>query len=177
MHTLKPIRLSELRKQASFLLKDVKNNSHNGLQSAQRFLKLDCFADRNPQWIIDHADDIQLKHAYQLIACENGFATWTDLMRTTIENDCLYNSSAVGFIYSWFSDYQKAEAYHQKHGGYLLCFWKDYVVCGKEYIERIGLSDYQKEWQSIGYNWVNPKNKAAWIFLNAIAKQNYTNQK
>jgi len=41
----------------------------------------------------------------------------------------------------------------QKHGGYLLSFWKDYVVCGEEYIARIGLGDYQKQWQSIGYDW------------------------
>jgi hypothetical protein len=177
MHTLKPVRLSELRTQALFLLKDLRNNSNNSLQSAQRFLKLPGFSNKDPQWIIDHVDDVQLKHAYQLIACENGFANWTDLRRTIINNDCLYNSAAVGFIYSWFSDYQRAEAYHLQHGGYLLSFWKDYVVCGKEYINRIGLSNYQKEWQSIGYNWVNPRNKEAWFFLSKIATQNYTNQK
>jgi len=34
-------------------------------------------------------------------------------------------------------DYHAAHAYHQKHGGYLLSFWKDYVVCGEEYIARM----------------------------------------
>jgi len=177
MNTLKPIRLSELKTQASFLLKELRNSSADNRKSAERFLALPGFEDKTSQWIAEHLDAIQLKHAYLVLAVENGFTSWTEFRRIVIDKDCLYKSSSVGFIHSWFNHYPQAEAYHLRHGGYLLSFWDDYVVCGEEYINRIGLDIYQEQWRSIGYDWVAPKNRNAWTFLNEKARLNYINQK
>jgi hypothetical protein len=176
MKTLSPVRLHELKTQAAFLLKDLKSNSDRKLKSANRFLQLPFYSDKTTDWIISNADQIQLKHAYQLIAFENGFKTWADLKRTVIEKDCLYRSNGVAFIHSWFKDYQKAEAYHLKNGGYLLSIWKDFIVCGNEYIECLRLHHLPEDWKKIGYNWAKPKDKDAWFRLFEKASLNYLDQ-
>lgn len=177
MNNLKPVRLSELKTQASFLLKDLRNISDLSRKSAKRFLTVPCFSLNTEHWIIEHADSVQLKHAYVVIALENGFNNWADLKQAVIEKDCLYKPCCVSFIYAWFSNYEQAEAYFQKNGGYLIAFWKDFVVCGKEYISCLGLSQYEEQWKSMGYNWVNPKNEKAFQFLKEAAKNNYQIQK
>lgn len=176
MDNLKPTQLSKLKIQASFLLKDLKGNPAKSRNSAKRFLKIPFFSNKTDDWVINHSDLVQLKHAYHLLAIENGFKTWADLKFNVIKNDCLYKSSGVAYIYAWFKDYQNAELYHQKHGGYLITIWKDFVVCGKEYIRCIGLNQYEESWKRIGYNWARPKNKEAWHFLKEQARKNYIKQ-
>ncbi len=176
MNCLKPITLRKLKFQASYLLKELKSNSTNSVKVANRFLQIPFFSNKTVSWIIDHVDSIQLKHAYQVIAIETGFKNWTELKHVVIENDCLYKSGCVGFVHAWFSDYLQAEIYFNKHGGYLISFWKDFVVCGKEYISGIGLSQYQEQWKSIGYNWVKPGDMKAFHFLKETALKNYLAQ-
>ena len=176
MNNLKPITLRKVKSQASYLLKELKNNSTNSIAAANRFLQIPPFSNKISSWIIDHADSVQLKHAYHVIAVETGFTAWTALKHAIIENDCLYKSTCVGFVHAWFSDYAKAEIYFNRHGGYLICFWKDFVVCGKEYICGIGLSQYEEQWKSIGYNWVRPGDSKAFHFLKEAAAKNYLAQ-
>jgi len=177
MNILKPVRLSELKTQASFLLKDLHRQTEVFLPSANRFLQLPDFRFKTANWLTENPDKVLLKHAYKVIAFENNFKEWADLKYAVIENDCLYRSSGVAFIHQWFTDYQQAETYFQKNGGYLLTFWKDSVVCGDEYINYIGLGDFQDLWQKIGYNWAKPADVKAFQSLKEIAKKNYLSQK
>jgi len=177
MNNLKPVRLSELRTQASFLLKDLQKKTSLSQSPANRFLQLTDFSGKTENWLAEHADMVLLKHAYQVIAHENNFKEWADLKRAVIENDCLYRSSCVAYIHQWFKDYQQAETYFQKNGGYLLVFWKDFVVCGKEYITCIGLGNYEDLWKKIGYNWANTGETKAFQLLKEAAEKNYLSQK
>lgn len=173
MNKLKPIRLAELRTQATFLLKDLSHTSELSLKAAGRLLQHPVFADKTVYWLIEQADKVKLKHAYAVLALENGFANWADFRNKVIENDCLYYSSGVAFIHAWFKDYEVAHAYFIKNGGYLLSFWGDYVVCGKEYIDCLGLGDYETQWSNIGYNWHKPKDFNAFETLKEVAVKNY----
>ncbi len=174
MSNLKPVRLKELKIQAVFLLKDLRSTAEvSSRKAASRFLQISDFSRKTDDWLIAHADAVQLKHAYKVIAYENNYDTWAALKHFVIENDCLYKSSGVAYIHQWFNNYRQAEAYHQKHGGYLLAFWKDFVVCGKEYINCIGLGNYEAEWKNIGYNWIKPANDKAFLLLKDAAKRNY----
>ena len=173
MDDLKPIRLYKLKAQATFLLKELKSSSANSHQAANRFLRVPFFSGKTSDWIINHTGSVQLKHAYYVIAIEAGFKTWAELKHTVVENDCLYKPGCVGFIHAWFKNYQQAEIYFRKHGGYLISFWKDIVVCGEEYISCIGLGEYKEQWKNIGYNWVKPKDGKAFQFLKETAAKNY----
>jgi hypothetical protein len=177
MNVLKPVRLNELKTQAAFLLKDLRSKPGVSHKSANHFLQLSDFSDKTENWLIENADAVQLKHAYRVIAHENNFKDWAGLKHFVIENDCLYRASGVAYIHRWFTDYQQAEIYFKKHGGYLLSFWNDFVVCGKEYISCLGLGDYPDRWAAIGYNWVKPAENKSFEFLKEAAKNNYLSQK
>lgn len=177
MDILKPVRLNSLKTAASLLFKDFKNNAGRGIIAAGRLRQVPDFKQRSAEWLIAHASLVQRKHAYTAIAIEHGYANWPDLKRTIVDNDCLYRASGVAYIHAWFRDYAAAEQYLNQHRGYLLSFWKDFVVCGKEYIAHIGLDADETYWKRIGYNWVQPADKTAWAVLHEKATVIYQSQK
>jgi hypothetical protein len=176
MDILKPVRLTHLKTQATFLLKDLRSGSPESGKAAEQFLTIPAYSGKSTQWILEHAGTIKLKDAFLVIALKYGFKSWADLKKKVIQEDCLYRSAKVGLIYAWFSDYEKAAAYHQQYGGYLIKFWKDFVVCGDEYITSLSLAGYIEQWAKIGYDWVNPADLQAWHFLNEKAIESYLNQ-
>src|SRR6195952_5554344 len=177
MNILTPVRLTHLKTQATFLLKNLRSNSMESGDAAAQFRMVPLYNSRTIQWIIDHGDGIKLKDALLVIALKYGFKSWAALKNEVIREDCLYRSSRIGLIYAWFKDYEQAAAYHQQHGGYLIKFWKDFVVCGDEYIRSLSLAGYPEYWKRIGYDWVKPSDLKAWQFLNELAITSYLNQK
>ncbi|AXY75530.1 hypothetical protein D3H65_16770 [Paraflavitalea soli] len=176
MNKLKPIRLRTLKIRASFLLKDIHTPSPASLVAATTLCNIPVFAGKTAQWLLEHPEAVKLKHAYQAIAWEMGFNSWDRLKHTIVLNDCLYKPGGVAYIHAWFRDYGTAEAYFKQHGGFLLAFWKDIVVCGKEYIECLELDQYGVHWQQIGYNWIKPEAQASFEFLQQQAIRNYLSQ-
>lgn len=118
---------------------------------------------------------IKLKHAYRVLASELGFKSWDKLKEAVVHNDCLYRQSGIAYVHKWFKppDLLIAEQYLSHYGGYLLRFWDDIIICGKEYISCLHLEQYEKEWALIGYNWVRPLDSAAYSFLKKQAILNY----
>lgn len=176
MDNLRPIRLRELKLQAIFLLKDFRSNSERAKAAALRFSRLPYYVSASFDTDASQAGKIKLKHAYEVIAQEYGFPDWPTLMRHVVEKDCLYRPSHIGFVHSWFKDYEEAKVYHIKNGGYLLAFWNDIIICGPEYIRGLELHPYQEYWKRINYNWLKPASLQAWKFLYDRAKENYLNQ-
>jgi hypothetical protein len=173
MNNLKPVRLRDLRTQAAFILKDLNSHSPNFLLAAEKIQRIPFYADKSIDWISEHSQEIRLKHAYAALALDFNFQSWNELKKTIVEKDCLYRPAAVGFIHAWFNDFDRAEAYHKKYGGFLLGFWEDIIVCGDEYIAQIGLDRYSSEWKQIGYNWMRPPDKPAFQILKTAAINNY----
>jgi len=171
MKTLRPIRLNQLKIEAKLLHKALKTDFVN---TASRYLAHPLFSDLTFSELQNKLPQLQLKHAYFIIAHEYGFKRWEDLKSEVVKNDLLFRSNGVGFIYKWFKTYPETLNYHKQHGGYLLQFWKDYVICGHEYIQILGLDQYPKLWQDIGYNWVEPLNATAYQQLYKKALLLYT---
>ena len=84
MNILKPVRLSELKTRASFLLKDLYRQTDASLLTANRFLQLPDFRFKTANWLTENPDKILLKHAYKVIAVENNFKEWADLKHAVI---------------------------------------------------------------------------------------------
>ncbi|MTI32281.1 hypothetical protein [Xanthovirga aplysinae] len=177
MDSLTPVRLRELKVQATILLKEFKTNfSQEAEEVAARFLQIPYFSNETVDYLLKHSDKVKLKDAYFLIALEKGFKNWAELKQEVVEKDCLYKPSGIAFVHGWFRNYNEAEAYFQQNGGYLLYFWNDFIVCGKEYIECLELGSYTLQWKKIGYNWQNPLDPEAHQFLKGKAQRNYLNQ-
>ena len=164
MNNLKPTRLGILKKQANRVYKEFTGEIAD-VAAAGYFIKIPAFAGKTTAQLLQHKDSVKLKHAYNVVALLHGFDNWTALREFVIRQDCLYISKGVPFIHAWFSDYTQAVKYQENHGGYLLCFWKDIIVCGNEYINCLNLGLHTEHWKAINYNWVKPANAEAWQFL------------
>lgn len=172
MRNLKPVRLNELKLEAAFLLKDLKSNSSQIPEALSRFKVIPGLSDKTDT-LITQGKHVKLKHAYQVLALERGFENWSDLKHFVVEKDCLYRPHLVPYVHSWFKQYRTAVEYHQKHGGYLLAFWGDIIVCGEEYIKGLELDTCQTEWQAVAFDWMKPMDQVAWQVLCEKAKTNY----
>lgn len=146
-HSSKPFSLQEGKIQASILLKSLRSTDKDIAQRAvMRFQKLALDIP---------TEDIQRKHALNVIAIENGFKSWTELKSQL-------NFIRNGFLNHWFAHYQEAKAYQHAHGGYLLPYKHQFFISQADYIEHIGLNPNDPDWKKIDYDWAKPKDKSAW---------------
>ena len=167
---LHPIRLKQLKAEIKLLHKALKTDVN---RTASRYLEHPLFRNLSLAEFEKKLPEIQLKHSYHVVAYEYGYNRWEDLKEEVVKNDLLFRSNGVGFVYKWFNTYREAELYHTNQGGYLLKFWGDYVVCGEEYIRLLQLDQYLKEWESIGFNWVQPAEPVAYQKLYDKAVREY----
>jgi len=153
----KSFSVKECKIQASILLKTLYSDDfERSRQAAKRFQRLSEFKKFSLDEIIK--TDIKRKTALAIVAIEKGFNSWAELK-------CQLPFVHGGFLNHWFADYQQAKAHLKSCGGFLLPYKKQFFVCEAEYINNLGFSLDDPDWQLIGYDWVNPDNQAAWIRL------------
>ena len=146
--------VAECKIQASVLLKSLHSNDKITAQKAAKRLQ------RLPEFKSFFIDDIiqagiKRKHVLAVIAIEKGFESWPNLK-------CQLPFIRGGFLNQWFANYPDAKSYQQLNGGFLLPFKKQFFICDEDYINNLGFNAEDNDWQLIGYDWVNPANKAAW---------------
>ena len=62
----------------------------------------------------------------------------------------------------WFITYEEARSSRESEGGYLLPYKKQFFVTEGEGIRELGLDPADPDWALIGWDWVRPKDTAAW---------------
>lgn len=153
----KSFSVKECKIQASILLKSLySDDCEKSRQAAKRFQRLSEFKKFSLDEIIK--TDIKRKTALAIVAIEKGFSSWAELK-------CQLPFVHGGFLNHWFVGYQQAKAHLKSYGGFLLPYKKQFFICESEYINNLGFSSEDPDWQLIGYDWVNPDNQEAWIRL------------
>ena len=146
--------VAECKIQASILLKSLHSNDKITAQkAAKRFQRLSEFKSLSIEEIIQA--DIKRKHALAVIAIEKDFESWSHLK-------CQLPFIRGGFLNQWFANYADAKSYQQLNGGFILPFKKQFFICDADYINNLGFSAEDKDWQLIGFDWVHPMDKVAW---------------
>lgn len=167
-------RLYEGKVKASLLLKNLRSEEHEiALVAANRFHILPQFSTHDPEEIISQGKAMRLKHALAVIALENGTPDWASFKRKITEEDCLYPDTWSSHFNTWYVNYDKAKEHLSKTGGYLLTYRQQYFICESGYIQALGLSQFEDEWERIGYDWVQPADKKAWKVLFQEAEKQY----
>lgn len=171
MKILRPVRLKQLKVSAKLLHKSLQTDF---TAIAPRYLQYPPFHKLSLTELSKMMPSIGLKHAYQVIAAEYGYATWEALKNEVVRKDMLFRTAGVGLIHKWFKNYTEARQFHSIHGGYLLQCWGDYIICGTEYVQLLQLDQYLQDWALIGYNWIEPLDTDAYQRLYAAAIRCYT---
>jgi hypothetical protein len=167
-------RLRHYKIRAALLLKDFRSPSSEAqLKAAEQLRQLMPFRHCTISEILLQQSAVKLKHTQEIIARQSGYRSWADLKHNIVLEDCLYKKSSAAFLNAWYKDYNTARQHLSNTGGYLLRYRQYYFVSEDDYIENLGLLHLKDEWEKIGYDWVRPRDTAAWQTLFAAAAANY----
>ena len=169
---------AESKIKASILLKDFRSASlERNQKAASRFQKISRFSNLTIEEIITVKDTVRRKHALAVIAAERGFSSWAafkghcTLERpktpTAFDYDRLFSGLRATFLNRWFVDYGQARDSLAGQGGYLFPYRDQYFICEAGFVEALGLSPKDPNWEKIGWNFVEPLDVDAWERLAA----------
>jgi hypothetical protein len=144
--------IGELRVRAEILHKKVKRGDPGALarlrkRRAAGMRRLDCL---------------------NAIAAELGFHGWDEAKRVLSGGEpsgdfgtLLWSDPCGAHFNRWYRTYEEAAAVWREGGGYLLAYRRHYVIVDRYYIESLGLDPDDRDWETLGFNWVEPRIPAA----------------
>lgn len=151
--------IEEFKIKANLLKKAVSSDDDlKKSESLHRFSVLPEFSGLSPDELKGRATRIKLKHALEVIALENGYPSWRELLA---HEDISWYHQASPFILHWFAHYDEAKAHLKTNGGYLLAFRNQFFIGTADYIDFIGLDPMHPAWQKVGFDVVEPRDAAA----------------
>ena len=71
----------------------------------------------------------------------------------------------------WFTSYTEVRASLEAEGGYLLPYKLHFFVTLSEGIRDLGLDPDDPDWERIGWDWVQPRDRDAWQRLKEKREQ------
>lgn len=147
------------------------------VQAINRFRQLSLF-ETLTSGATEALENLQLKHAFSVIAEENGYASWTELkfaLDQAAETSPLaeikeqfYPKGFTTYWNIWFAKYSQAKKVLSEGKGFLLPYKNQYFIVEEHFVDSIGLPHTLPEWKSIGNDWIHPKNVKAWLVLNEM---------
>lgn len=171
----------ELRREARFLLKRLRRGSAEERRAAaQRFLRLQSLAGSSIDALAADSSGVRLKHALAVVASEHGFDSWT-LLKAAADrapsagpsegSPEMYEPGFDVLLNAWFARYDEARRALERHGGFLLPYRSQFLVCEAEGIRLLGLDPEDPDWELIGRDWVRPADADAWARLRDLRNE------
>ena len=78
----------------------------------------------------------------------------------------MYVGTMDVYLNRWFSTYEDARAARESEGGYLFPYRHHFFITRAEAVRELGLDPADADWERIGWDWVRPRDMAAWRRLN-----------
>lgn len=78
------------------------------------------------------------------------------------KSDLMYTPRMSAILSRWFTSYDEARDARQADGGYLLPYRHQFLVTTCEAILELGLDPSDRDWELIGWDWVQPQDPRAW---------------
>ena len=158
--------INELKIQASILVKALRHPQTDIAQQALlRCQQYPGFSDFSQQQIKAACQNLKRKTVLNIIALERGWESWAALAK---RYDSRWYPVGSPFTLNWFSGYQEAQVCQQETSGFLLPYQNQFFVCNHHYIEWLGLSPQDDNWQKINFDAARPLNESA---LSQLTKQ------
>ena len=166
--------LPEYRVRAKRLLKGLRHpeSEEAAAEAMARFRRLRSFSDKTAAQVYQEA---RLKHALTVVALEGGYGSWRALKASAEKTGSLLGGPYRGpamyargldvFVNRWFVSYEEARDSLEKQGGFLLPYKSQFFVCEEGVIRALGLDPDDPDWQRIGYDWTEPRDRQAWLRL------------
>jgi len=111
--------------------------------------------------------EINIEHARTTLAREVGFKTW-QMATEVLEGrsvpgddfgDFWYSTATDVMLSHWCRNYQEARAVQEEEGGFLIPYRRHFAVVEKAYIEILGMDADDPDWQVVGHDVAQPRDK------------------
>jgi len=112
-------------------------------------------------------EPLQRRHCLAAVAKEAGFRGWSHaaaaLTGTSGDDfgELLYPRGSEAHWNVWSASYDEARGIRQQHGGYLLAYRRHFFIADEHFIATLGLDPADPDWETIGRDWVQPRDAAA----------------
>lgn len=83
----------------------------------------------------------------------------------------MYADAMSVFLNHWFTAYEDARTHREAEGGYLFPFRNQFFVTAATAVAELGLDPHDPNWERIGWDWVRPRDQAAWTALRDERRQ------
>jgi hypothetical protein len=83
-------------------------------------------------------------------------------MTRETDGPIMYVPTMDVFLNRWFPSYGEARAAREALGGYLFPYGSHFFVAEADAVRELGLDPDAPEWALIGWDWVRPRDGAAW---------------
>lgn len=109
----------------------------------------------------------QRKHFLAVIAREVGFSSWEHALRVIEGEDpdfgkLLYDTRWGAYLNVWCATYEEARQTHRAHPErYLLAYQRHFFLAERGFVEALGVSPDDADWDAIGRDWARPLDRAA----------------
>ncbi|MDF2867212.1 MAG: hypothetical protein K0S11_682 [Gammaproteobacteria bacterium] len=167
------IRAHLLHKAVKQLLTNADNFSSQAYELAKRFQKLPFWSDSSLAEIASQLYSIQRKHCLEVIALEQGYQNWPQLLnRAKNQTETrLYKQGVGSSLNIWYADYAKAKKHLVNDpNAYLLVYQQHYFICTAEHIAALGFDPADPDWEKIGRDWAQPQDAKAHARLSSKLK-------
>ena len=74
----------------------------------------------------------------------------------------VYVNSMDVYLNRWFANYDDARRTREVHGGYLFPYQQHFFVTDAPAVRELGLDPEDPDWERIGWDWVQPRDREAW---------------
>ncbi len=163
-----------LKNEADLLLKHVQQRDANAVARFQRLSSFTTLSTDDTSAL----NDLQLKHALNVIAVENNYESWNEL-KSALDNaaetsplaeiiEQFYPKGYTTYWNIWFAKYSQAKRVLTEGKGFLLPYKNQFFIVEEHFVDSIGLPHTLPEWNEIGNDWIHPKNVKAWLKLNEM---------
>jgi len=163
-----PLPLSECKVRASLLLKSLlSDDATRATRAAERLRSLPVFAPRTPGALLANKEQVRLKHALEVIAREQGHASWKELKDARestpprFSPEAFFARQGSAWLNRWFSTYAEARASLLAEGGVLFPFREQFFICEPGFLRALGVDLADPDWERVGFNWMEPADPAA----------------
>lgn len=162
-----------LKSEAEILLKHAQQCEAHAMERFRRVPPFDALGPDD----VSAAASLQLKNALQVIASENGYASWNALKAEldaaaetsplAVPGEMFYPKGYTTYWNIWFAKYSQAKKVLDEGKGYLLPYKHQYFIVEEHFVDSIGIPHTMPEWEAVGRDWIHPLRVKEWLQLNA----------
>ncbi len=155
--------IEELKADARRLQREAAHHTPSALERLRRS------AARLPKFKRGAGEDASVKrrHCLTAIARELGFNGWQHLLAMLDGHQAddfgtlLYPNGPAAYWNVWSVSHDEASEIRRAQNGYLLAYKRDLFVCDQHFIDHLGVSHTDADWDLIGRDWVRPSDLGA----------------